>query len=172
MSGYIIERVHHHGRLVGVRLLDSEPTDTLGTFGPRGRAGGPGHIDSQPPCGRYQHAVPPTCITRRPGRRARRAAATSSTCTAMWLRPRRVRVVVGVDLREVLPLFRQLILGEDRVDWARLDARVAVDALLRVDEAGAHRRNRAHPRSGGCSQPGKPRRTRSPLTSMQGSAIT
>ena len=28
MSGYVIERVHRHGRLVGVRLLDPEPTDT------------------------------------------------------------------------------------------------------------------------------------------------
>jgi hypothetical protein len=34
----------------------------------------------------------------------------------------------------VLPFFEQLVLGEDRIDRARLDARVAVDALLRVDE--------------------------------------
>jgi hypothetical protein len=25
MSGYVIERVHRHGRLLGVRLLDPEP---------------------------------------------------------------------------------------------------------------------------------------------------
>jgi hypothetical protein len=27
-NGYLIERVYDHGRLVGVRLLDSEPRDT------------------------------------------------------------------------------------------------------------------------------------------------
>ena len=28
LNGYLIERVSDHGRLVGVRLLDSEPRDT------------------------------------------------------------------------------------------------------------------------------------------------
>ena len=28
LNGYLIERVYDHGRLVGVRLLDSEPRDT------------------------------------------------------------------------------------------------------------------------------------------------
>jgi hypothetical protein len=28
LNGYPIERVHDHGRLVGMRLLDSEPLDT------------------------------------------------------------------------------------------------------------------------------------------------
>jgi hypothetical protein len=28
LNGYLIERVYEHGRLVGVRLLDSEPRDT------------------------------------------------------------------------------------------------------------------------------------------------
>jgi Helix-turn-helix domain len=28
LNGYVIERVHHHGRPVGVRLLDPEPPDT------------------------------------------------------------------------------------------------------------------------------------------------
>jgi hypothetical protein len=28
LNGYPTERVHDHGRLVGVRLLDSEPRDT------------------------------------------------------------------------------------------------------------------------------------------------
>src|SRR4051812_1327089 len=41
--------------------------------------------------------------------------------------------VLGVDVAEALPLVGQLVLGEARVDRARLDARVAVDALLRVD---------------------------------------
>src|ERR1700689_629739 len=41
--------------------------------------------------------------------------------------------MVGVDLRVLLPLLRQLILGEARVDGARLDTGVAVDALLGVD---------------------------------------
>src|SRR4051812_20048971 len=58
---------------------------------------------------------------------------TSSVVLIGWtlLRPR--RVVLGVDLREALPLVGQLVLGEARVHGARLDARVAVDALLRVD---------------------------------------
>src|SRR4051812_49994143 len=43
------------------------------------------------------------------------------------------RVVLHVDLREALPLLGQLVLGEAGVDWARLDARVAVDALLGID---------------------------------------
>jgi hypothetical protein len=30
LNGYPIERVHHHGRLVGVRLLDPEPRETPG----------------------------------------------------------------------------------------------------------------------------------------------
>src|SRR4051812_24107978 len=41
--------------------------------------------------------------------------------------------VLDVDLGEPLPLVGQLVLGEARVDRARLDAGVAVDALLRVD---------------------------------------
>src|SRR3954465_13356990 len=41
--------------------------------------------------------------------------------------------VLRVDLGEPLPLVGQLVLGEARVDRARLDAGVAVDALLRVD---------------------------------------
>ena len=28
LNGYVIERVHDHGRLIGVRLLDSEPPET------------------------------------------------------------------------------------------------------------------------------------------------
>ena len=44
------------------------------------------------------------------------------------------RVVLRVDLREPLPLVGQLVLGEARVDRAGLDAGVAVDALLGVDE--------------------------------------
>ena len=28
LTGYVIERVHHHGRLAGVRLLQPEPGDT------------------------------------------------------------------------------------------------------------------------------------------------
>jgi hypothetical protein len=28
LNGYVIERVHDHGRLIGVRLLDSAPPDT------------------------------------------------------------------------------------------------------------------------------------------------
>jgi hypothetical protein len=44
----------------------------------------------------------------------------------------------GVDLGVVLPLLRQLIVGEDRIDRAHLDAGVAVDALLGVDEQLAH----------------------------------
>src|SRR5690349_3822379 len=41
--------------------------------------------------------------------------------------------MVRVDLGEVRPLLGQLVLREDRVDGASLDARVAVDALLGVD---------------------------------------
>src|SRR5688572_17627212 len=44
-----------------------------------------------------------------------------------------VLVVVRVDLRELLPLVRQLVLGEARVHGAGLDAGVAVDALVGVD---------------------------------------
>src|SRR3954465_15848027 len=43
------------------------------------------------------------------------------------------RVVLNVDLREPLPFLGQLVLGEAGVDRARLDARVAVDALLGID---------------------------------------
>jgi hypothetical protein len=28
LNGYLIDRVHNHGRLVGVRLLDSQPRET------------------------------------------------------------------------------------------------------------------------------------------------
>ena len=41
--------------------------------------------------------------------------------------------VRGVDLRVLLPLVGQLVLGEARIDRARLDAGVAVDALLGID---------------------------------------
>src|SRR5437870_3732856 len=41
--------------------------------------------------------------------------------------------VVVVDLDEVCPLGRDLVLGEDRVHRARIHARAAVDALVRVD---------------------------------------
>src|SRR5919202_986716 len=41
--------------------------------------------------------------------------------------------VVGVDLDEVLPLRRYLVLGEDRVDRALRLTGAAVDALVRVD---------------------------------------
>ena len=43
-------------------------------------------------------------------------------------------VVLEVDLGVLLPLLRELVLGEARVDGARLDAGVAVDALVRIDE--------------------------------------
>src|SRR5437899_3175880 len=42
--------------------------------------------------------------------------------------------VVGVDLDEVPPLLRYLILRKDRVHGARVDAGAAVDAFVRVDE--------------------------------------
>ena len=42
--------------------------------------------------------------------------------------------VGGVALRELGPLVGQLVLGEARVHGARLDARIAVDALVGVDE--------------------------------------
>src|ERR1700676_211807 len=41
--------------------------------------------------------------------------------------------IVGVDLDEIAPLLRNLVLGKDRVDRTRVDARAAVDALVRVD---------------------------------------
>src|SRR6185437_1478956 len=41
--------------------------------------------------------------------------------------------VVRVDLHVLLPLVGELVLGEAGVHGARLDARVAVDALLGVD---------------------------------------
>src|SRR5208282_19762 len=44
-----------------------------------------------------------------------------------------VGAVVRVDLRVLLPLLGQLILREARIDRARLDAGVAVNALLGVD---------------------------------------
>jgi hypothetical protein len=49
--------------------------------------------------------------------------------------PRRMsaRVVVGVDRDVLLPLIGQLVLGKARVHRARLNARVAIDALLRID---------------------------------------
>src|SRR3954452_939799 len=44
-----------------------------------------------------------------------------------------VLVVVRVDLGELLPLVRHLVLGEAGVDGAGLHAGVAVDALVRID---------------------------------------
>src|ERR1700682_5114911 len=41
--------------------------------------------------------------------------------------------IVGVDLDEIAPLLRNLVLGEDRVDRTRIHARTAIDALVRVD---------------------------------------
>src|ERR1700674_873075 len=41
--------------------------------------------------------------------------------------------IVGVDLDEIAPLLRNLVLGKDRVDRTRVYARAAVDALVRVD---------------------------------------
>ena len=46
LNGYAIERVHDHGRLLGVRLLGPEPPKRS----QHGRgAGAPGSTDSQPP---------------------------------------------------------------------------------------------------------------------------
>src|ERR1700704_3515541 len=42
-------------------------------------------------------------------------------------------VVVGVDLGVLLPFVGQLVLGEAGVDWAGLDAGVAIDAFLGID---------------------------------------
>src|SRR6202158_26993 len=41
--------------------------------------------------------------------------------------------IVSVDLDEIAPLLRDLVLGKDRVDRTRVHARAAVDALVRVD---------------------------------------
>jgi hypothetical protein len=41
--------------------------------------------------------------------------------------------IVGVDLDEIAPLLGNLILGKDRVDRTRIDARAAIDALVWVD---------------------------------------
>src|ERR1700737_2955199 len=41
--------------------------------------------------------------------------------------------IVSVDLDEIAPLLRNLVLGKDRVDRTRVHARAAVDALIRVD---------------------------------------
>src|SRR5204863_5263005 len=46
----------------------------------------------------------------------------------------RLRVVLGVDLDVLRPLVRELVLGEAGVNRARLDAGVAVDALVGIDE--------------------------------------
>src|SRR3954447_6580411 len=43
-------------------------------------------------------------------------------------------VVLEIDLGVLLPLLRELVLGEAGVDRAGLDTGVAVDALVRVDE--------------------------------------
>src|SRR5262249_42824240 len=60
------------------------------------------------------------------------AAGSHDSIRSVSVRPSAL-VVFGVDLDVLLPLVGQLILGEARVDRARLNARVAVDALLRVD---------------------------------------
>jgi hypothetical protein len=41
--------------------------------------------------------------------------------------------IVDVDLDEIAPLLRNLVLGKDSVHWARIHARTAIDALVRVD---------------------------------------
>ena len=54
---------------------------------------------------------------------------------ARWSLGRRLLAgeVLGVDRRVLLPLVRELVLGEAGVDRAGLDAGVAVDALVRID---------------------------------------
>src|SRR6202171_1860480 len=42
--------------------------------------------------------------------------------------------IVGVDLDEIAPLLRNLILGKDRINRTGVHARAAVDALVRIDE--------------------------------------
>src|SRR5260370_9435261 len=46
--------------------------------------------------------------------------------------------IVGVDLDEIAPLLRDLVLGKHRVDGTGVDSRATVDALVRVDVV--HRR--------------------------------
>src|SRR5260370_38890091 len=46
--------------------------------------------------------------------------------------------IVGVDLAEIAPLLRDLVLGKDRVDGTGDDARAPLDALARADVV--HRR--------------------------------
>src|SRR3954468_4066587 len=75
--------------------------------------------------------------------RSRRAGAAAAAAVGVWraypARPVKQEgrsatlEVLDVDLGEALPLVGQLVLGEARVDRARLDAGVAVDALLWVN---------------------------------------
>src|SRR6266849_7101319 len=51
---------------------------------------------------------------------------------------RAILEIVGVDLDVFAPLLRDLVLGEDGVDRARINASAAVDALIWIDEI--HRR--------------------------------
>src|SRR5262249_40748246 len=67
----------------------------------------------------------------RPGRGAGRAAEGGRAVAAYGLTA--IGVVVRVALRIAGPLLRELILGEARVNRTRLDAGIAVDALLGVD---------------------------------------
>ena len=99
--------------------------------------------------------------TRSCARRRRRLSAPPSRWPAAAPPP--AREVVGVDLRVLLPLVGELVLGEARVHRAGLDAGVAVDALLGVDVEHLGRVVvRARRASGGCSRPGRPRRRSCP----------
>src|SRR5262249_61809188 len=81
------------------------------------------------PCTRRPPSGVRAASADRPCRTTRRTSARSQA-GRRWCS---LREVLRVDQRELLPLLGQLILCEARVHRARLDARVAVDALLRVD---------------------------------------
>src|SRR3954449_6326510 len=83
----------------------------------------PGRAKWWPRAAETRPGLMPQKRTRRPG----------PTTSRSGLEPLLVREVVGVFLGEAGPLVRHLVLGEAGVDRARLDAGVAVDALLRVD---------------------------------------
>src|SRR6185312_1959004 len=124
------------------RRADGRPP-AAGATAPRGRppASAPGAAAPRsgaargaPPARPFRPAASARTGSRRgdpgsAGRAPRRETAGPRTASLS----RSVPVVRGVDVGEALPLLGQLVLGEDRGDWTRLHAGIAVDALGGVD---------------------------------------
>lgn len=87
-------------------------------------------------------------------------------------RLRSTREVLGVEAGELLPLVGELVLGEAGVDRAGLDAGVAVDALVRIDEELLDVSSSGLVRQGWMQSTGQTSTQELSFWPMHGSAIT